>query len=221
MLFINTMSPNLNENERELVKLVNYFRKRAEKMMKDGKLDAQHEIVITSCEKLVSQLDKHAEYRNAILLQREKLKTLIKDNAHCPKCNTAANIKLVGTEKNESDWKINRYKCRKCNIEFIWNRPNNPWDMIPYIEDFLVKLNSTIEKDMPEELRAQSHGLSEQMKQSLEVLKPVIESSDTEFKELEAKELEMATMIHDFRNYLMIEKIKMDSWETRPGASLN
>jgi len=48
------MNQNLKENERELIKLVNFFRKRAEKLIKKGKLSEEHKQVINACEPIAS-----------------------------------------------------------------------------------------------------------------------------------------------------------------------
>ena len=105
------MGPNLKENERELIKLINFFRKRAEILIKTDKLDAEYIKLIEACEKLVGQLAAHAEHRAEILLQRETLKNIIKDNAACPKCQKSNQLKLIGVDKNDKGWKSNKYKC--------------------------------------------------------------------------------------------------------------
>ena len=40
----------LKQNERELIKQVNYFKKRAAKMLVEGKIGAEHGELIGSCE---------------------------------------------------------------------------------------------------------------------------------------------------------------------------
>src|SRR4051812_41515724 len=122
------MNPSLKKNERELVKLTRFFRKRAESFTETGKLtEEQKNKIIESCENLEKSLDIHAQYREAVILRRENLQKSVQDNAACPKCNGRVQLKLVGTVTHERGWKSNKYRCRKCNIEFVWNRPNNPW----------------------------------------------------------------------------------------------
>jgi hypothetical protein len=214
------MNHTLKENERELVKLVNFFRKRAEKLIKEGKLGDEHKQVITACERLIDQIQKHAATREDIYEQREKLQNIVKDNAECPQCNKGTHLKLIGVGKHEQGWKSNRYKCRRCNIEFLWRTPNNPWDMIPFMESSIQELEQKVQnKNTGEDMQQQSMAMIEQMKKNLEKLKPVIEGFDKNFQDLQAKELEMIKMIHEFKNYLLIEKIKMDSWNPTQGQS--
>jgi hypothetical protein len=142
-----------------------------------------------------------------VLEQREYLSKLVKDNAVCPKCGSSDKLKITGTEKNEKGWKSNRYKCRKCNIAFTWNMPNNPWHMIEYIEDMIQR--TTVESG-DEENQAMAG-----LQANLEKLKPVISAHDRNFEELKARELEMDRLLHEFKNSLMIEKIKMDTWENK------
>ncbi len=71
--------------------------------------------------------------------QHENLKKIVRDNAECPKCKRSDQLKPKGLDPNEKGWKMNRYRCRRCNIAFTWNRPNNPWDMLEFVEDMLVK----------------------------------------------------------------------------------
>jgi hypothetical protein len=210
------MNPNLKENERELIKLVNFFKKRAEKLMLENKLDTDYNQLITTCDKLVEQLHIHARNREIILAEREQLKNLVKDNAQCPKCGKNTHLKLSGTDKSEEGWKSNKYKCRKCNIEFVWARPNNPWDMIPYVENFVAGLEQKVldeNVDVDSKLLAMETVV--QMKANLAKLKPVVEASDLDYSELEAREKEMAKMVHEFKNHLLIEKIRMDTWEEK------
>ena len=123
---------NLKENEREVIKLISFFRKRAERMIEEGTLSAEEQEVTTSCKKLEDSLYLHAANREAVLEKREQLSAIVKDNAACPQCESNMHLKFVTVDKNEKGWKSNRYRCRKCNIAFTWNRPNNPWDLVPY-----------------------------------------------------------------------------------------
>jgi hypothetical protein len=215
------MAQNLKENERELIKLVNFFRKEAETLMRDDNT-VDYTEVINACEKLISQLNNHAAYREEVLSQRESLKGLIKDNAVCPKCTQSGQLKHIGVDKNEQGWKSNKYKCRKCNIEFVLNRPNNPWDMVPYIEKFINDLEKKFsEANLADEEKQQSESAMIQMKESIAKLKPVVEASDLDYREMQERELEMDKMIHEFRNHLMIERIKMDTWERRQNKKSN
>jgi hypothetical protein len=214
------MNQNLKPSEREIIKLVNFFRKRAEKLVLEGKLSAEHEQVSIACEKLVNKLYTHAGNRSDVLERRRVLEGIIKDNASCPKCGKNTHIKHIGSEKHEQGWSRNKYKCRRCNIEFLWNRPNNPWDMVIFINHFIEKLETgLLDVNIDPELKQQSEGMILQMKDSLDKLLPIIETSDTELRELNERETEMAKMLHDLKNYLLIEKIKMDSWDAQPGAN--
>jgi hypothetical protein len=213
------MAQSLKENERELIKLINFFRKEAETLMREDK-EVNYSDVISSCEKLIEQLNNHAAYREEVLSQRESLKGLIKDNAVCPKCSKAAHLKHVGVDKNEEGWKSNKYKCRKCNIEFVLNKPNNPWDMIPFIEKFIAELEEKF-KDLNDEEKQQPENAIIQMKESMNKLKPVVEASDLDYQDLQDKEFAMDKLIHEFRNHLMIERIKMDTWERRQSKKGN
>jgi hypothetical protein len=214
--YIFKMSHNLKENERELIKLVGFFRKHAEKLSKENKSDQEFSLLIDTCEKFAEQLNMHAARRDDVLVQREQLKNLVKDNALCPKCGKNTQLKFVGIDTHPKGWKCNKYKCRKCNIEFVWSRPNNPWDMIPYVEEFVKDLEAKIaNNEISAEERETAEATVLQMHANIEKLKPVIEASDLDHKELLEREEEMAKMIHEFKNHLLIIKIKMDTWESR------
>jgi hypothetical protein len=208
------MNPNLKDHERELIKIVNHFRKRADKLMAEGRLSEEHSKVSEACENLVEKLNLHADGRAEIIQQRENLKSIVKDNAACPKCQQNGQLKLIGVHKNEHDWKCNKYKCRKCNIEFVWNRPNNAWDMIPFMEFYIRELHDRLDKEVSApELKAQTEAVLIQMQESLQKLKPVIENSDATYDEMEARDAEMTRIIKEFKSFLLIEKIKMDAIE--------
>jgi hypothetical protein len=201
-------------NERELIKVANYFKRQSKKLIGDGKLGEEHRKVEEAVDKFIAQMTDHSNVRASILEQRDYLSKLIKDNAECPKCRTKDMIKLVGTEKNEKGWKSNRYKCRKCNIQFTWNRPNNPWDMIRYIDDMIIQLQTrSLTEKISEEEKQQSQVVIDSMEGSLSQLKPVIEAHDKEYEALMTRDEEMAQLIHEFKNTLLIEKIKMDTWK--------
>jgi hypothetical protein len=208
------MNTKLKENERELIKIVNFFRKKAEKLLKEGKLSPEHAQVVTACESLVLKLENNASMRHEVTQRRESLKGIIKDHAECPKCHKNTHLKYVGTDKNDKGWQSNKYKCRRCNIEFVWNRPNNAWNMIPYLEEVIKEMEQRIKTDKREgQTQEQLQDMISQMQQTLAKLQPLIEESDNEYRDMETLDSEMAKMIHGFKNHLLIEKIKMDSWE--------
>lgn len=209
------MNKNFKSNERELVKVATFFKKQSKKLIGEGKLGEEHKKVEEAVDKFVEQMNHHADSRAFILDQREQLKKLVKDNAECPSCHSGSMLKLVGVEKNEKGWKSNRYKCRKCNIEFTWNRPNNPWDMIKYIEEVIQTLRDKESQEQNPAERAAINTAVGNMEANLEKLKPVIDAHEAEFAALEQRDLEMEKLIHEFKNSLLIEKIKMDTWENR------
>jgi hypothetical protein len=206
------MEQNLKPEERELVKLVQYFKKRAQILIAEDKLDDEYRQMMETCDKLIEQLNLHARNRGLILAEREQLENMIKDNARCPKCSSNEKLKLSGTDTNEEGWKSNKYKCRRCNIEFVWNAPNNPWHMIPYVEKFISntekKLSEQDKNDPNYEPTAQ---MIEGMKINLERLRPVVIASDTDMKELEEREIQMTELVQKMKKHLMIEKIKMEN----------
>ncbi|MES2565969.1 MAG: hypothetical protein V4565_03830 [Bacteroidota bacterium] len=205
------MEQNLKPEERELVKLVQYFKRRAQVLITEDKLDDEYRQMLETCDKLSEQLFLHAKNRETILSEREQLEAMIKDNAKCPKCSSNEMLKVIGFETSAQGWKSNKYKCRRCNIAFVWNAPNNPWDMIPYVEKFIYDTEEKMaELDSSDEsIEATKVGL-EAMKANVAKLKPVTEASDLDMKDLEERELQMADMVHKFKKHLMIEKIKME-----------
>jgi hypothetical protein len=210
------MNKNLKSNERELVKIAMFFKRQSRKLILDGKLGEEHFKVEQTVDSFVEQMEAHADLRAAIQKQRDDLKKLVKDHASCPKCNTSDKLRLVGSEKNEKGWKSNRYRCRKCNTEFTWNRPNNPWDMIKYIEEVMTLLVAKLaDPSTPDSEKAQIEGGLATMTANLDRLKPVIEAHDNEHNAMVARDLEMEKLIHEFKNSLLIERIKMDTWENR------
>jgi len=210
------MNKHFKANERELVKVVTFFKKQSKKLIEEGKLSEEHKTVQTAVDKFVEQMEKHADTRAFILEQREHLQKLVKDNAQCPTCHKKDMLKLVGTEKNEKEWKSNRYKCRRCNIEFTWNLPNNPWDMLQYIDEVLQLMRSkygdaSTADDEKEQITTAIAGLEA----NLQKLKPVIDAHNEEYNALQERDSEMERLIHEFKNSLLIEKIKMDTWENK------
>jgi hypothetical protein len=205
------MDANLKQEERDLVKLVNYFKKRGEVMIIENKLGDEYKQMLETCDKLVAQLELHAQNRETVIKEREQLKGMVKDNAQCPSCRSAANLKVIGTERSEKGWLSNKYKCRKCNITFVWNTPNNPWDMIPYVEEFISNMEAKINaQEADDGSRAQTLAVLEQMRENLGKLKPVVAASDQDWAELEEREKQMADMVHKFKKHLMIEKIRLE-----------
>lgn len=213
------MNRNFKSNERELVKVATFFKRQSRKLISEGKLGEEHAKVEESVDRFVEQMERHADARAFILDQREQLSKLVKDNAECPTCHKKDMLKLVGTEKNEKGWKSNRYKCRRCNIEFTWNRPNNPWDMISFIEEILSMLKAKLADSATNEAEKEqiAQGLAS-AEANLEKLKPVIDAHNQEYEALQKREEEMERLIHEFKNSLLIEKIKMDTWENKKSS---
>jgi transposase-like protein len=210
------MNRNFNASERELVKVATFFKKESRKLIAEGRLGEENKQVEEAVDRFIEHLNDHANARAAILEQREYLRKLVKDNARCPQCHSSEMLKFAGTEANDKGWKSNRYKCRKCNIYFTWNAPNNPWDMIQYLEEVLQTLRVQYAlRETSDEAREQAQQNIESMQANLDRLKPVIDSHDREYDNLQARELEMEKLVHEFRNSLLIEKIKMDKWENK------
>jgi len=210
------MNKNFNQNERDVAKLAAFFKKESIRLMDAGRLSEDHKKVQEAVDHFFAHLNNHADTRASLLEQREYLSKLVKDNAVCPKCGSSDKLKITGTEKNDKGWKSNRYKCRKCNIAFTWNMPNNPWHMIEYIEDMLTRA-----KAEPGNGNSEEHHAMAGLQANLDKLKPVIDAHDRDYEAWKARESEMERLLHEFKNSLMIEKIKMDTWEnkqmTKPG----
>lgn len=205
------MEQNLKPEERELVKLVQYFKKRAQILISEDKMDDAYSQMLETCDKLSEQLFIHAKNRDTILGEREQLDGMIKDNAKCPKCNSNEMLKVIGFDTTAEGWKSNKYKCRRCNIAFVWNTPNNPWDMIPYVEKFIKDTEEKIAGlDASDQNLEQTIQGLDAMKANLAKLKPVAEASDLDMQDLAEREVQMADMVHKFKKHLMIEKIKME-----------
>jgi DNA-directed RNA polymerase subunit M/transcription elongation factor TFIIS len=210
------MNTNFKANERELVKLATFFKKESQRLIAAGKLGEESVKVEEAVDKFIDHMNRHADTRTFILDQREQLKSLVKDEAECPTCRKRDMIKVVGTEKSEQGWTSNRYRCRRCNIEFTWNRPNNPWDLIEYIEEMMALFKKKAQ-DLTISEPERQHILESipNMEANLSRLKPVIEAHDKEYNEWVAREAEMEKLVHEFKNSLMIERIKLDTWENR------
>lgn len=206
-----SMKQNLTENEREVIKLINFFKSRGERLAHEGALTQEHEDLDAACERLTEKIYRHADFRQQVLEKHETLKGIIEDQAHCPTCSKADMLKKISVATNDLGWKSNRYKCRRCNIEFTWNRPNNPWDMIPFLELCLQELDiNLVESPMDDELKERAEGARAHMATSLEQLRAAIGSADAEKAQMEEQDREMARMLHEFKKYLMIEKIKLE-----------
>lgn len=211
-----SMNKNFKANERELVKVATFFKKQSKKLIEEGKLGEENKEVGAAVDRFVEHLNNHANTRAFVLEQRDYLKKLVKDNAKCPQCHSSDMLKPAGSETNEKGWKSNRYKCRKCNIYFTWNMPNNPWDMIQYIQEVLAMLRLKYENEnTPEADRVEARVAIDNMQSNLDKLKPVIDAHDKEFGEMQARDQEMDKLVHEFKNSLLIEKIKMDTWDSK------
>lgn len=200
----------LKANERELIKLIRFFKKRGDQLAASGELSEQHEQLTKACRNLENQLYRHAENRTAILEKRGKLEKIIEDKAQCPKCHKADMLKKNGVATNEQGWKSNTYRCRRCNTTFTWNRPNNPWHMAAFLETYIQELEQSLQTEQRVEMQHHIEGAIPQLQDSLFRLRPVLQNSDEEVEALKQKEEEMDRLIHQFKNYLLIEKIKLD-----------
>ncbi|AKD03936.1 hypothetical protein POKO110462_15130 [Pontibacter korlensis] len=207
------MNTALKANERELIKLIRFFSKRAEQLTESEELNQEQMQLAQACQNLEQQLLQHAENRTAILDKRARLEKLIEDKAQCPKCQKADMLKKLGVVTNEHNWKCNSYRCRRCNTTFTWNRPNNPWHMMEFLELYIKELESSLEAELDPAIRQQTEVAIPQLQDSLYRLRPVLEGSDEEVEALAEKEREMDKLIHQFKNYLLIEKIKLDTYQ--------
>ena len=82
--------------------------------------------------------------------------------------------------------------------------------MIPYVEKFISEMEQKLAGQPAEEDNSTTALALQQMKANLGKLKPVVDASDLDLKELEEREIQMADMVHKFKKHLMIEKIRME-----------
>src|SRR5690606_38315673 len=134
-------------------------------------------------------------------------------NAKCPKCEKADMLKRTGATTNGQGWRCNTYRCRRCNTEFAWGKPNNPWHLAEFLEVYIGDLVKGLENEQNPEVIAHTQAAIAQMNESLSRLRPVLATSDEEVDALQQKEQEMTKLIHQFKNYLLIEKIKLDTFQ--------
>lgn len=208
------MEHSLKENEKELIRLVSFFRERAEELIKNGKLSPEHEQLVSSCEKIAAAVYGHANARENILSRRQMLATIVKDNAICKECNSSADLMVTGTEKDTNNFEFNIYYCSNCNISFRWSRPNNPWDMVKFIENVMQSLKES-EVVSSDSYKPEIEATLLQLEEGLSRLKPVVQSSDLEYEQFQVKEAEFEDTIHSFRNHLLMQKMKMDAFDNQ------
>ena len=205
------MNQNLNQEEREVVKLALFFQKNAKRIIEEKALDENHLELSDSCEKIITALNTHADFRASVLQQQQELQSAIQDNAVCPKCEGVEYLKHIGVDSTE-EWKCNKYKCRRCNITFVWNRPNNPWDLLKFVD----KLKEQLQVQMGV---AQMGGLSsaefapmmENLDSQMANLKATIDHVDKIHAEMIEKDQTMTSLVKEFKKFLMIEKIKLEA----------
>jgi hypothetical protein len=119
-------------------------------------------------------------------------------------------LKYIG-EDNSEEWKCNKYKCRRCNITFVWNRPNNPWDLLKFVQKLKEQVQlqlgiaeaggypvSTMQP-MLDNLNAQMNSLS-----------VAIDHIDGLYRDMTEKDHAMGKLVKEFKKFLMIEKIKLE-----------
>lgn len=208
-----SMNRNFTSGERELINVVNYFERQSKKLIAQGKLGEEHSKIQETVERFVEQVEGHANYRVALQEKRSQISKIIKDDVSCPNCHSRDFVKWTGVDKNEKGWKSNRYKCRRCNIQFTWHIPNNPWDFIDYTNEMINKLLAKIaegSKEQDDVLQTM-----ESTKAQLDKIVPIIQAHDSEYAEMQIRDEEMSRLVHDFTNSLKIEKIKMNTWEAR------
>lgn len=204
------MEAKFTPDEKELIRLTAFFRKQAEQMKAENKLDEAYVQLLETCDKLIGQMHIHAGHRESIRQEQEELKKLVHDNARCPKCEKSSHLKAAGTDTSAEGWVSNKYKCRRCNIEFVWNAPNNLPDMIPYIERMVSQLEQKAGMYNPGSAEQQfNEEALAQMKANLAKIKPVIDASRINLADLEEKEKMMADLVTKVKKQLLIEKIRM------------
>ena len=86
--------------------------------------------------------------------------------------------------------------------------------MVIFLEQYIGEMENNVQNErLSAEIRQQSASIIHQVQQSLDQLKPVLAASDQEMNDLQSTEVEMSQMIHQFTNYLLIEKIRLNTWQ--------
>ena len=82
--------------------------------------------------------------------------------------------------------------------------------MIPFLESLIEQLDNHPEVSTPEEKEQSLAAIRE----NLTKIKNVIYLADSEYEEFQRKDLEMSRLVHEFANFLQIEKIKLNVWKS-------
>jgi hypothetical protein len=84
--------------------------------------------------------------------------------------------------------------------------------MISFTEEMAVEFDKKIDSETSSEEEKQQFKLMlVQVQENLNLIKPVIQRSDDEFEALQTRDEEISKMIKEFKNYLLIQKVLLDS----------
>ena len=152
------MEEYLTKDEKELLSLVNYFRKHYENFKRVNTTLSADDI------KVMNMLDEAAQLCNA-QSKRHKAEHQLKFKpkiVQCPECSVERERIPLYEEKNEEGLMCFVYHCFDCNIDFIDFEPNNAADQ-------LIWLKNTI--DITEKYNNESVELPEDIKKAIIELK--------------------------------------------------
>ena len=90
--------------------------------------------------------------------------------------------------------------------------------MISFINEMVaVLMLKSNGKDVTESEKKETDHLVQSMQSNVHALQSAISGHDLEYRAIVEKDTEMEKLIHEFKNMLLIEKIKMDTWENKTG----
>jgi hypothetical protein len=90
--------------------------------------------------------------------------------------------------------------------------------MILYFEEVLAQLQARNEATENAAEKEQFTAAIGSIQDNLGKLRPVIDAHEQEYRDLQSRDSEMEQLIHEFKNSLLIEKIKMDTWENKKSS---
>jgi len=201
------------EDELELLDLIDYFKKKAVKLELQGKKLKDHNEFIDRLEHM-----KQVVLQNKVHVN-EFLDTQIKDvPLECPNCHGSAKIRSTGiSKKNTKGLLCNEYHCDECNKSFLHFFPNNEKDQLKWYKNIISQFERASNDKRFSDYTVEIKSRVTDMRRSYSRMKMAMEAEKNIVHGLEEANNTVRKIISEYRNMLLVEKMKENLWNGKVG----
>lgn len=207
------MGKYFTEDELELLDLIDYFKKKTIRLEIQGKRLQDHDEFIYRLEHMKNVVIQNKVYVNEFLNPQ-----INEISLECPNCSQFTHIQQTGVaEKNSKGLLCNEYYCAGCKKSFLHYFPNNDRDQLKWYKEIILQFERISNDKRFSAFTVEFKDRVTDMRKSYNRMKNAIKAEKNIVIGLEQANATVRKIISEYRNMLLVEKMKEHLWSGEIG----